>query len=361
MWRAVEARDRGYDGRFVFAVRTTGIYCRPSCGARRPLRGNVSFHASPRSAEQAGFRPCLRCRPQDGNVASNMDRRIIDACREIATSETQPTLAVLARAAGTSPFHFQRAFKERLGVSPKGFASALRHECVRAALGSGGTITDAIHTAGYDSIARFYANAREILGMTTKNYRAGGAGLEIRYALAQTSLGTTLVATTNEGVCAILLGDDAEALVADLRRRFARANITSDTDAMSALVRTVVRMIDDPAAGCNLPLDIRGTAFQHRVWQTLRGIPSGETISYGELARRAGVPAATRAVAGACAANPIAVAVPCHRVVREDGGLSGFRWGVERKRALLAKEADTARAETDRPTLAPGRRRPGKV
>lgn len=290
-----------------------------------------------------------------------MDRRIIDACREIAKCETPPTLAVLARIAGTSPFHFQRAFKERLGVSPKGFASALRHERVRAALGSGGTATDAIHAAGYDSCARFYANAREILGMATKNYRAGGAGLDIRYALAQTSLGTTLVAATDAGVCAILLGDDAEALVADLRRRFAQANLTAATDRMVEIVRTVIHMIDDPAANCDLPLDIRGTAFQHRVWQALRGIPAGSTISYSELARRAGVPAATRAVAGACAANPLAVAVPCHRVVREDGGLSGFRWGVERKRALLAKEAGAARRDTDRPTRAPGGRRSSKA
>ncbi len=361
MWRAVEARDGRYDGRFVFAVRTTGVYCRPSCGARRPLRGNVSFHASPRDAEQAGFRPCLRCRPQDGAIASDMDRRIIDACREIATSETPPTLAVLARDAGISPSHFQRAFKERLGVSPKGFASALRHERVRAALSSGGTITEAIHAAGYDSGARFYANAREILGMATKDYRAGGTGLEIRYALAQTSLGTALVAATDEGVCAILLGDDTEALVADLQRRFARANITIATDGMAAIVRAVAHMIDAPSAGCDLPLDIRGTAFQHRVWQALRAIPSGETISYGELARRAGVPAATRAVAGACAANPLAIAVPCHRVVREDGNLSGYRWGVERKRALLAKEAGVARADTEPTMLAPGRRRPSKA
>lgn len=349
MWRAVETRDRAYDGRFVFAVETTGVFCRPSCGARRPLRANVTFHATPAAAERAGFRACRRCKPGEAQGGDGIDLRIVACCRMIESGEPAPPLADLAAAAGLSPSHFQRAFKARLGVSPKDYAVAVRNERVRARLVESRTVTAAIHDAGFNAAARFYAEARAILGMSTSAYRAGGRGEIIRYALAPSSLGGVLVAATGTGVCALLLGDDPAALIADLERRFRHADIRAADDDLGGLLGAAIAVVDGRAAPATLPLDIRGTAFQHRVWQALREVPAGRTVGYAELARGIGEPAATRAVAQACGANPVAVAVPCHRALSSDGGLAGYRWGTERKRTLLAREAAAPAAERETP------------
>jgi AraC family transcriptional regulator of adaptative response/methylated-DNA-[protein]-cysteine methyltransferase len=336
-WRAVIERDRNADGRFVYAVRTTGIYCRPSCPSRRARRENVSFFATPAAAMAAGYRPCKRCRPdggEDGRAAL-----ITAACRYIEQAEVTPSLAEVAAHVGLSSFHFHRLFKAGTGLTPRAYAAAHRGERVRRALERGSAVTTALYDAGYNSNGRFYAEADELLGMAPSAYRRGGAGAEIRFAVGECSLGSILVAASSRGVCAILLGDDPQALVRDLEARFPRAHLLGGDDAFERLVATVVGFVEQPAIGLELPLDVRGTAFQQRVWQALRAIPAGATESYGEVAERIGAPRAVRAVAQACAANALAVAIPCHRVVRNDGSLSGYRWGVERKRALLAREA----------------------
>lgn len=340
MWRAVEARDRRCDGRFFFGVRTTGIYCRPSCPARRPHRANVSFHATPDGAEMAGYRACLRCRPREAPLADKLAERMVAACRAIEEQDEGMTLDAIASRIGMSRYHFQRTFKMIIGVSPKSYVRAVRGRGIRERLQQTATVTGAIHEAGYAANSRYYAEAAEILGMTTREYRTGGEALDIRYAFASSSLGEVLIASTDVGVCAILIGDDRETLQADLARRFPRATLSDAGNAMARTVAEVVRLIDEPATARDIPLDIRGTAFQQRVWQALRSISPGATATYAEIARQIGAESATRAVAGACAANPLAVAVPCHRVVRSDGGLSGYRWGVERKRALLEREVE---------------------
>jgi AraC family transcriptional regulator of adaptative response/methylated-DNA-[protein]-cysteine methyltransferase len=339
-WAAVLARDHAYDGAFVFAVRTTGVYCRPGCPARRPKPENVVFFESAQAAEGAGFRACLRCRPDAATGDGAHLQAVLRACRLIAESETPPTLGALADAAGMSRFHFQRVFKRELGMTPKQYADGQRQARARAALRSAATVTEALYNAGYDSAARFYAQAGRALGMSPGDYKAGGRGQAIWYALADSALGRVLVAGTARGLCAILFGDADAALEAELRTRFPNARLVAADDAMRECVAEAVTYIDMPKGVFHLPLDIQGTAFQQKVWAALRDIPFGETATYAELAQRIGTPSATRAVASACGANPAAVAVPCHRVLRSDGGLGGYRWGIERKRRLLDRERD---------------------
>lgn len=336
---AIRRRDPALDGAFVFAVRTTGVYCRPNCPARLARRENVEFHPTAAAARAAGFRPCLRCQPDGEGLAARHAAAVQRACRLIEDAEEAPTLAAIAAAAGLSPHHLHRVFKAATGVTPKAYASA--HLARRAADGlrSGGTITGAIYGAGYGAPSRFYEQSAARLGMTPTAYRCGGTGAAIRFAVGQSSLGAVLVAATGKGVCAILLGDDPDALVRDLQDRFPRAALDGGDRDFDAIVAQVIGLVEAPRLGLNLPLDIGGTLFQQRVWQALQAIPPGQTRSYAAIAAVIGSPAAVRAVAGACAANPLAVAVPCHRVVRRDGGLSGYRWGIERKRALLDREA----------------------
>ncbi len=338
-WAAVVAKDRAADGAFLYSVRTTGVFCRPSCAARPALRENVAFHASPAEAEAAGFRPCKRCKPTEASLAERRAKAAALACRLIDEAETPPPLEELARATGLSPHHFHRVFKEAVGVTPRAYAAQRRAEKVRQGLASGAGVTEAIYEAGFNSGSRFYETAGEVLGMTPGAYRAGGTGSTIRFAVGECSLGSILVAASDRGVCAILLGDDPAALVRDLEDRFPRAELVGADPAFEALVARVVGLVENPAQGLDLPLHVRGTAFQHRVWRALREIPPGRRESYADVARRIGAPKAVRAVAGACAANALAIAIPCHRVVRTDGELSGYRWGVERKAALLKREA----------------------
>ncbi|WP_142847881.1 bifunctional DNA-binding transcriptional regulator/O6-methylguanine-DNA methyltransferase Ada [Telmatospirillum sp. J64-1] len=339
-WAEVMARDPGADGRYVYAVRTTGIYCRPSCTARPARPENVEFHPTPASAEAAGFRPCKRCRPDQPPLSALQAARIAALCRRIEAADEMPRLAELAKQAAMSPSHLHRLFKAVTGLTPRAYAAAARQKRLQAELGRSGTVTEAIYDAGYNSSGRFYAEADRILGMTPRRYRDGGRDMQIRFAIAQCSLGAILVAQSQRGICAILMGDDPDALARDLQDRFPFAHLTGDDPAFAEVVARVVGFVEAPRLGLDLPLDLRGTAFQQRVWQALRDIPPGETVSYTELARRIGAPKAVRAVASACASNPLAVAVPCHRVVRNDGELSGYRWGVERKRSLLEREAE---------------------
>jgi len=327
------------DAGFFYGVRTTGVYCRPSCPSRRPRPENVVFFETSAGAEAAGLRPCLRCRPRGESPEARTAALIADACRRIASSDDLPLLDDLARAAGLSPFHFHRLFRAQTGLTPRAYARAQRDARMRAALAGEGTVTGAIYEAGYGSGSRFYETANARLGMTPTRYRKGGAGEDIRFAVAQSALGAVLVAESARGVCAISLGDDPEALVREVQDRFPAARLSAGEPEFDARVARVVGFVEMPETGFDLPLDIRGTAFQQRVWQALRAIPPGRTLSYAELAGQVGSPKAVRAVAGACAANTLAVAVPCHRIVRTDGGLSGYRWGVARKRDLLAREA----------------------
>ncbi|MDP2306523.1 MAG: bifunctional DNA-binding transcriptional regulator/O6-methylguanine-DNA methyltransferase Ada [Pseudomonadota bacterium] len=339
-WAVVAARDRTADGTFVYSVATTGIYCRPSCPSRAANPKNVRFHLTTADAERAGFRACKRCKPGQPPVDVQAAAKVAAACRAIEQADEAPTLAELAQAAGFSTFHFHRVFKGVTGVTPKAYAAAHRARRVRDQLSRSSTVTDAIYDAGYRSSGRFYADTNQVLGMTPSDFRAGGAHAEIRFAVGQCTLGAILVAQSGKGVCAILLGDDPDALLRDLQDRFPSAMLLGGDAAFEGLVARVVGFVEAPGLGFDLPLDVRGTAFQHRVWQALREIPAGTTASYTDVARSIGAPTAVRAVAAACAANAIAVAIPCHRVVKNDGTLSGYRWGVERKRALLAREAE---------------------
>ncbi|MEP7184481.1 MAG: bifunctional DNA-binding transcriptional regulator/O6-methylguanine-DNA methyltransferase Ada [Rhodanobacter sp.] len=339
-WAAVRAHDAHADGTFFYSVRTTGVYCRPGCAARSPRPENVQFHASVTDAERAGFRPCKRCKPDQPSLLEQHAVKVTAACRAIEQAETAPLLEQLASVARLSPFHFHRVFKAATGVTPKQYADQHRASRVRDGLSRGGNVTDAIFDAGYNASSRFYESADQLLGMTPSSYRLGGANSDIHFAIAQCSLGAILVAQSKRGVCAILLGDDADALARDLQDRFPKANLIGGDHDYEQLIAQVIGFVEAPSTGLDLPLDVRGTAFQQRVWQALRQIPPGATVSYSEVARRIGLPKAARAVAQACAANTLAVAIPCHRVVRNDGGLSGYRWGVERKRALLQREAE---------------------
>ena len=336
---AVIGRDWSADGHFVYSVRTTGVYCRPSCASRRARSEHVQFHLTCADAERAGFRPCKRCRPDGPALAEQRVAAVEKACRQIEGAEEMPSLEMLATAVGMSRFHFHRVFKSLTGVMARGYAEEHRARRLRASLTRTSTVTEAIYGSGFNSNGRFYASTSGVLGMTPTSFRSGGAGASIHFAVGECSLGSVLVAATEKGVCAILLGDNSEALVRHLKDRFPNAQFVVGDHDFERLVATVVDLVETPARGLDLPLDIRGTAFQQRVWQALREIPAGSTASYTEIARRIGAPKAVRGVAQACAANPVAVAIPCHRVVRSDGTLAGYRWGVERKRALLEREA----------------------
>ena len=338
-WAAVRARNPLADGVFVYAVKTTGVYCRPSSSARRPKRENVEFFDTAKAAEAAGYRASRRTAGDQTSVAEHRAALIARACNQIETSEMPPNLDELAAAAGMSPFHFHRVFKAETGLTPKAYASASRARKLREELrGAGTSVTDAIYGAGFNSNSRFYEASDGLLGMRARDYRAGGPNAQIRFAVGQCSLGAILVAQSQRGICAILLGDDPEQLVHDLQDQFPRAQLIGGDAAFEQLVAQVVGFIEAPALGLSLPLDVRGTAFQERVWQALREIPPGATVSYAQVAERIGAPKSARAVAQACAANHLAVAIPCHRVVRRNGELSGYRWGVERKRELLQRE-----------------------
>jgi AraC family transcriptional regulator of adaptative response/methylated-DNA-[protein]-cysteine methyltransferase len=338
-WAAIVARNPAADGQFFYSVKTTGVYCRPSCAARPARPENVQFHSSCEDAERAGFRPCKRCKPNQPPLVEQHAAKVTEICRLIEAAETAPALDELASKAGLSPYHFHRVFKAVTGLTPKAYAVAHRANRMRTELDRSGTVTAAIFDAGYNSNGRFYEKSDEVLGMTPSNYRAGGANTAIHFAIGECSLGSILVAASQRGVCAVLLGDDPDALARDLQDKFPRAHLIGGDKAFEQIVAKVVGFVEAPGVGLDLPLDVRGTAFQQRVWQALKKIPVGTTASYSDIAKQIGSPSAVRAVAQACAANMLAVAIPCHRVVRNDGALSGYRWGVERKRALLDREA----------------------
>jgi AraC family transcriptional regulator of adaptative response/methylated-DNA-[protein]-cysteine methyltransferase len=339
-WEAVRSRDARADGQFVYAVRTTGVYCRPSASSRLPRRENIEFFASAEDAEAAGYRASQRSQGDRSAAMAERAALVAQAYRLIESAETTPNLDELAAQVGMSAFHFHRVFKAETGLTPKAYATAWRARKLQDELNAAsGTVTDAIYEAGFNSNSRFYETSEQILGMRAREYRAGGAGAVIRFAVAASSLGAILVAQSQRGICAILLGDDPDRLVRDLQDQFPKAELIGADDDFEQLIAQVVGFIEAPNIGLNLPLDVQGTVFQQRVWQALREVPAGETVSYTEIAARIGAPRAVRAVAGACAANHIAVAIPCHRVVRRDGDLSGYRWGVERKRELLRREA----------------------
>lgn len=338
-WARIVARDKTADGHLWYSVATTGVYCRPSCPSRLANPRNVQLHDTLESARATGFRPCKRCNPDGDAPDAGNAALVAKACRLIEESEEAPPLEALAEKVGLSPSYFHRLFKATTGVTPKDYAAAHRAAKVRCGLASGSSVTEAIYDAGFNSSGRFYEKSKDMLGMTPSQYRDGGTNEEIKFAVGQTSLGAMLVASTRKGVAAILLGDDPDALVRDLQDRFPKARLIGADRDYEALVAQVVGLIEAPRIGHDLPLDVRGTAFQKRVWKALQEVPAGTTVSYTEIAQRIGAPKSARAVAAACAANKLAVAIPCHRVVRNDGARSGYAWGVERKRRLIEREA----------------------
>ena len=339
-WRIVLARDRRYDGAFVYAVRSTGIYCRPSCASRRPRREQVSFFPIPEAAERAGFRACRRCHPADVAAADPAIALVREACRTLDAAEPPPPrLDALATRLRTRPRQLARAFQRVLGISPQQYRDARRVARFKHELKRRAHVSPAVYEAGYGSSSRVYERADAQLGMTPATYARGGAGAEIAYAVAPSPLGRVLVAATTRGICRIALGDDAAVLETDLAAEFPAARIRKDRAGLERAVAAILAYLDGSEPHLDLPLDIRATAFQRRVWQELQRIPYGETRSYAQVARRIGKPGATRAVARACATNPAALVIPCHRVVREDGEIGGYRWGLDRKKALLAREA----------------------
>ena len=336
-WAQVLARDK--DAGFFYSVRTTRVYCRPSCGARLARPENVQFHQTWADAERAGFRPCKRCKPNQPSLHEQNAVKIAKVCRRIERAEQTPSLEQLAAYAGMSRFHFHRIFKTVTGLTPNEYAAARRTNRLRATLERSETVTDAIYDAGFNASSRFYENSNAVLGMTPSAFRAGGADTDILFAIGECSLGSILVAQTEKGVCSILIGDDPAKLLQDLQDQFPNATLVGNESGFEDLVAKVVGLVERPGAAFDLPLDIRGTAFQQRVWKALQQIPLGSTATYTDIARQIGMPKAVRAVAQACGANSLAVAIPCHRVIRNDGSLSGYRWGVERKRVLLEREA----------------------
>jgi AraC family transcriptional regulator of adaptative response/methylated-DNA-[protein]-cysteine methyltransferase len=339
-WQAVLRRDLSADRYFFCAVKTTGIFCRPSCAAKPPRRENVIFYATFAEAERAGYRPCKRCRPDLPPRSDREAALITEACRRIEAAAAPPKLLDLAGQAGVSPYYFHRLFKRVVGVTPRAYAATRRQNRAQQRLQEGSTVTESFYAAGFNSAARFYDSAPQMLGMKPSTYRRGGAGETIWHAVRRCSLGYVLVAAAERGLCSILFGDTQAELVAELKRRFPKAKLDTRRADFGAWVEQVIRFVDSSGreGRLDLPLDIRGTAFQRRVWEVLQQIPAGETASYAEVARRLGKPSAVRAVAGACAANLLAVAIPCHRVVASNGKLAGYRWGIERKRKLLEKE-----------------------
>ncbi len=343
-WRAVLARDARTDGTFVFAVRSTGIYCRPSCPARRPRRAQVVFFPGPEAAEQAGFRPCRRCRPRLDAGADPRVALVQRACRYIEEHLDRPlSLGAIGAHLGRSPHAVQRLFTRILGITPRQYVDAVRMDRVKARLRAQEAVASALYDAGYGSSSRLYERAPVRLGMTPATYRRRGRGMRVGYTTVTSPLGRLLVAATNRGVCAVCLGDADARLEAALRAEYPEAEIHRDEHGLGAWVAALMSYLDGTRPHLALPLDIQATAFQQRVWEALRTIPYGTTRSYREIARAVGRPAAARAVARACASNPVALAIPCHRVVREDGGLGGYRWGLERKRALLDRERAAVR------------------
>jgi AraC family transcriptional regulator of adaptative response/methylated-DNA-[protein]-cysteine methyltransferase len=338
-WEAVLARDRAADGAFVYAVRTTGIYCRPSCPSRKPRREAVAFYEGPDAAEIAGFRECRRCRPRDGTpVPPGLDH-VRRACLFIQAHADEPlTLADVARHVGTSPFHLQRTFSKLVGISPRAYQEAVRAGRFRDGLRDGTPVSGAVYDAGYGSISRVYERHPTGRGMTPAAYRRGGKGMTMTYTIVDSPVGRLMVAGTDKGICAVKLGDRDAHLEEDLRREYPEAGIARDQSAFDAWVRTLVGHLDGRRPDLNLPLDVQATAFQWTVWQYLQSIPYGETRSYADVARAIGKPSAVRAVARACATNPVCLVVPCHRVVGKDGALTGYRWGVARKQRLLTRE-----------------------
>ncbi|HEY6413892.1 MAG TPA: bifunctional DNA-binding transcriptional regulator/O6-methylguanine-DNA methyltransferase Ada [Edaphobacter sp.] len=338
-WISIVARDPTADRRFYYSVKSTGVYCRPSCAARLARPENVQFHETCEAAEKAGFRACKRCKPTGPSLAEQNAAKVAKVCRFIESSEESPSVTKLAKYTGMSIFHLHRTFKKVTGLTPNEYATAHRATRVRATLGKDQSVTNAIYDAGFNSNSRFYETSNEVLGMTPTSFRDGGANTDIHFAIGECSLGSILVAKSDRGVCAVLIGDDPILLAQDLQDQFPKANLIGDESGYENLVAKVVGLIERPGVGLDLPLDIRGTAFQQRVWKALQQIPAGSTVSYTDIAKQIGMPKAVRAVAQACGANALAVAIPCHRVIRNDGGLSGYRWGVERKRTLLDREA----------------------
>ncbi len=341
-WQAIVQRDPHANAAFVYGVLSTGVYCRPGCSSRLPKRKNVRFFDTSKQAERAGFRACKRCNPNAAERQAHAGA-IVQACKSIEESEQPPRLKDLAEAAGLSPFHFQRLFKKMVGVTPKQYAMEKRVKRVRACLQEDSTVTDAVYQAGFASSSRFYHETATTLGMKPTDYKNGARGMLIRYAVVPSYLGWVLVAATDQGICAIHFGDSPEVLKEGLRSRFPRAELHDNEPGFEPWVAKVVALLESPRLGLDLPLDIQGTAFQRRVWRALQDIPAGATASYADVAARIGQPKAARAVAQACAANPLAVAIPCHRVKCGNGELGGYRWGVERKRTLLEREKDPSR------------------
>jgi AraC family transcriptional regulator, regulatory protein of adaptative response / methylated-DNA-[protein]-cysteine methyltransferase len=337
-WAAVENRDAGADGNFLYGVKTTGVYCRPGCASRRPLRANTVFFETTEAAEAAGLRACKRCRPTDGSAASRHLAAIEKACALLRTSEAMPSLAELADAAAISRFHFHRVFKQITGVTPREYARSHRLGRLGEKLDAGQPIAASIYASGFGSSSRAYEAAPAGLGMTPGARRRGGSGETIRFVTVETPLGWALVAATGRGICMTALGDDRGSLGLALRQRFPAAEVITEDAELKGWADRIVRFITAPGENLDLPLDIRGTAFQARVWRALQKIPLGKTATYSEIAVALGQPKAVRAVAQACAANKLALIVPCHRVIRSDGDLGGYRWGLERKRALLDRE-----------------------
>ena len=338
-WQAVTSKDPSVDGQFVFAVSSTGVYCRPSCPSRRPRRENVSFFQFPEAAERAGFRACLRCRPKETRVVDDHVEMTQRVCKLIEESDDEPTtLAKLSQAVGVSPFHLQRTFKSVMGITPSEFAEECRIRKFRKSVRSGGAVTQAIYDAGYGSSSRLYEGAASQLGMTPATYGKGGRGAVINYAVVECHLGQLLVAATSKGVCSVKLGDTPEELANDLASEFPSAQISSDQQSLQPSVRAVVNYLSHKTPHIDLPLDIQATAFQRQVWEQLRAIPYGKTYSYTQVAKAIGQEKAVRAVARACATNPVALVIPCHRVIREDSSLGGYRWGLNRKKQLLKDE-----------------------
>ncbi len=338
LWTAFEARDSGADGSFVAAVTSTGIYCRPSCPARRPKRENVQFYPVPEAAERAGYRACKRCRP---NTAESADPRVIAvrrAARLIDAADSIPTLPALGKAVGVSPHHLQRLFTEIVGISPRAYGEARRVARLKADLKKGEPVAQAMYGAGYGSASRLYEKAQAELGMTPARYRKGGVDEDIRFAIRETPFDLLMVAATGRGVCMIALGAGEDRLAGALRSEFPGASLERDESGLGAYVDPIVRHLSGKLPHLSLPLDVRATAFQRRVWQELQRIPPGKTASYKDIATRIGNPRAVRAVARACATNPVPLVVPCHRVVHTGGDLGGYRWGPKRKAALLARE-----------------------
>ncbi len=337
-WERLRNRDSSEEGAFVYGVATTGVYCRPGCPSRLPRQENIRFFASGEEAERAGFRPCKRCQPDRAPLAERQAEAISKACALIEAAEERPDFDELAKAVGMSRHHFHRIFKQTTGVTPGVYLNARRRARALDELSRARTVTDAIYGAGYSSSSRFYESCAPELGLKPSAFVKGGAGEVIRYAIGECSLGSILVAATAKGICAIQFGDAPEPLVEALRGRFPKAELKGGDADFERVVAHVIGLVEEPKRAFDLPLHVRGTAFQQRVWEVLRSIPPGETMTYAEVAAKAGCPSAVRAVASACAANKIAVAIPCHRVVRTGGALSGYRWGVERKAALLKRE-----------------------